>query len=117
MNAFQSALNMGEMLAESARIGETLDAKQMFGKFALDAIATSGFGIETNSFKDPENVFRVNVMKLTRDKKYAKASDIPKAMFIFMAPKIAASLGMSFLDKKITHFFVDAVRKTIESRR
>ena len=114
---FQSALNMGEMLAESARIGETLDAKQMYGKFALDAIATSGFGIESNSFKEPDNIFRVNVRKLTGDKEYAKASAIPKAMFMFMAPKIAASLGMSFLDKKITHFFVDVVRKTIENRR
>lgn len=113
----KSALNMGEMLAESAKIGETLDAKLMFGKFALDAIATSGFGIESNSFKEPDNIFRVNVRKLTGDKEYAKASAIPKAMFMFMAPKIAASLGMSFLDKKITHFFIDVVRKTIENRR
>ena len=114
---FQSALNMGEMLAESAKIGETLDAKLMFGKFALDAIATSGFGIESNSFKEPDNIFRVNVRKLTGDKEYANASAIPKAMFMFMAPKIAAYLGMSFLDKKITHFFIDMVRKTIENRR
>merc|ERR1712045_259796 len=86
-------------------------------KFALDTIATSGFGIESNSFKEPDNIFRVNVRKLTGDKEYAKASAIPKAMFMFMAPKIAASVGMSFLDKKITHFFVDVVRKTIENRR
>ena len=37
-----------------------------FGKFALDSIATSGFGIESDSFEDPENIFRVNAMKLVR---------------------------------------------------
>ena len=50
----------------SAKTGEIIDAKDMYGKFALDAIATSGFGIELNSYKDPENPFRINAMKLMR---------------------------------------------------
>ena len=50
----------------SAKTGEIIDAKDMYGKFALDAIATSGFGIESNSFKDPDNVFRINALKVTR---------------------------------------------------
>ena len=57
---------MTHMLAEAARSGEVLEAKEMFGKFTLDAIATSGFGIESNSFQDPDNAFRINAMKLTR---------------------------------------------------
>lgn len=56
---------MVEML-ESVTIGEVLDAKEIYGKYTLDSIATSGFGIESNSFKDPENIFRINAMKLTR---------------------------------------------------
>ena len=57
---------MVEILEEAKTTGEVLDAKEMFGKFTLDSIATSGFGIESNSFKDPENIFRINAMKLTR---------------------------------------------------
>ena len=58
--------NLEEMLGEAAGAGDVLDAKELFGKFALDAIASSSFGIESNSFKDPESVFRINAMKLTR---------------------------------------------------
>ena len=58
--------NLEEMLGEAARVGDVLDAKELFGKFALDAIASSSFGIESNSFKDPESLFRINAMKLTR---------------------------------------------------
>ena len=57
---------MKDMMEVSAKTGEIIDAKDMYGKFALDAIATSGFGIESNSFKDPDSVFRMNALKVTR---------------------------------------------------
>ena len=57
---------MSKFLEVSASSGDALEAKEMFGKFALDSIATSGFGIESDSFQDPENMFRVNAMKLVR---------------------------------------------------
>ena len=57
---------MTEVLEVASRTGEVLDAKEMYGKFTLDSIATSGFGIESNSYKDPENSFRINAMKLVR---------------------------------------------------
>ena len=57
---------MKDMMEVSAKTGEIIDAKDMYGKFALDAIATSGFGIESNSFKDPDSVFRINALKVTR---------------------------------------------------
>ena len=59
-------VNIEEHLKTAAMTGEVLEAKEMFGKFTLDAIATSGFGIESNSFKDPENIFRINAMKIVR---------------------------------------------------
>ena len=58
--------NMMEYLKTAALTGEVLEAKEMYGKFTLDSIATSGFGIESNSYKEPENVFRINAMKLVR---------------------------------------------------
>ena len=58
--------NIEEHLKMAAMTGEVLEAREMFGKFTLDSIATSGFGIESNSYKDPENLFRINAMKLVR---------------------------------------------------
>ena len=58
--------NMEDLLKTAAMTGEVLEAKEMYGKYTLDSIATSGFGIESNSYKDPDNIFRINAMKLTR---------------------------------------------------
>ena len=108
---------MAAMFSDCARTGEVLDAKEVFGKLALDAIATSGFGIESNSFRDPENVFRVNAMKLVRDPKYSKITDIPKAIFVYLAPKLAKSIGVNVIDPKVTEFFINIVKKTMENRK
>ena len=50
-----------------SRNNEEINAKDLFSKFALDGIATAGFGIETNSFIEPNNIFRSQVMELLRD--------------------------------------------------
>ena len=57
---------MGKVLEDSVENGEMIDAKDLFGKFALDGIATAGFGIESNSFQDPNNAFRQNALKLVK---------------------------------------------------
>merc|ERR1739844_240622 len=87
-------VNVEEHLKTAAMTGEVLEAKEMYGKFALDAIATSGFGIESNSFKDPENIFRINAMKIVRDPKYAAKIDILKFIILMVSPKIAKVLGI-----------------------
>ena len=58
--------NIEPVLKTAAMTGEILEAKEMYGKFTFDSIATSGFGIESNSFKDPDNIFRTNALKLIR---------------------------------------------------
>ena len=108
---------MKDQLEEYSKTGETIVAKELFGKFALDSIATSGFGIESNSFKDPDNSFRINAMKFTRDPKYASVFDIPKFMLAFMAPKFASKLGISAFSKPLARFFVGIVRNTMKTRR
>ena len=45
--------NIEPVLKTAAMTGEILEAKEMYGKFTFDSIATSGFGIESNSYKDP----------------------------------------------------------------
>jgi len=96
---------------------EVLEAKEMFGKFTFDSIATSGFGIESNSFEDPDNIFRINALKLIRDPKYARKTDLIKFMLMAVSPKFARFLGLSALDTKSSQFFIDILRKTIENRR
>jgi len=109
--------NLVDFLKTGAVTGEVLEAKDVFGKFTLDSIATAGFGIESNSFKEPENVFRINALKLVRDPKYASKVDAIKFLLLMMSPKIAKLFGIHFLDKDLSFFFMDIIRKTIRLRR
>jgi len=58
--------NLDDAFGKAAETGEFMEAKEIYGKFALDAIATSGFGIESNSFKEPESVFRKTALRMVR---------------------------------------------------
>ena len=43
--------------------------------------------------------------------------DIPKFILLFIAPRFASSLGITLLDKNVTNFFVNIVRKTMKTRK
>ena len=62
----QCADNLEKYFASAADSGEVLEAKDIFGKYAIDAIATSGFGIELNSFTEPDSLFRIMALRMDR---------------------------------------------------
>ena len=43
-----------------------VDSKETFLRFALDGIATSGFGLELNTFDDPDSLFVKQVKEIMR---------------------------------------------------
>ena len=67
------AENLDTEFESAAETGEILEAKDVFGKFTLDAIATSGFGIESNSFKNPDSIFRKTALRMVRYVKYIQS--------------------------------------------
>ena len=46
---------MIEYLQNFANEGKEINAKEMFAMYNLDVICSTGFGIESKSFTDPEN--------------------------------------------------------------
>lgn len=106
-----------DFLEEAATIGEPIDTKSVFGKFALDAIATSGFGIDHNSYKNPDSNFRKTALRMIRSEGYGSVLDLPKFAFLMIFPKLGSRLGISILPKGTLEFFAGIIRKTIESRR
>lgn len=51
---------VGDQLASymEEKEGEQLDAREVFGMYTMDALASAGYGLEINSFQEPENMFR-----------------------------------------------------------
>jgi len=109
--------NLDEVFRKAAETGEYCEAKEIYGKFALDAIATSGFGIESNSFQDPDSAFRKTALRMVRAEGHGSLMDIPKFIFLFIFPKLARTLGVSILPSGTSEFFTKILRQTVEQRR
>jgi len=44
--------------------GSTIEVKEMMARFTIDAIASSGLGINSNSLKNPDSEFRRRIRKI-----------------------------------------------------
>ena len=77
---------MGEYLQNIQTKGTEFEARDLASMFAIDAFASSGFGIEQNTFRDPENVFRKMAMGLVCAPGYDSSWDLFRNLFIMAAP-------------------------------
>lgn len=109
--------NMEELFEAAVKNKDILVAKDVYGKFTLDAIATSGFGIESNSFKNPDSAFRKTALRMVRADGYGSFWDIPKFMFLFVFPKLARAVGITAFPSGTVEFFAKILRQTVEQRR
>jgi len=109
--------NLDEVLGAAADSGEMINVRELFGKYTLDAIATSGFGIESNSFKEPDSVFRKTALRMVRAEGYASIMDIPKFFILIIAPKLARFIGLTMMPTGTVEFFTNIIRQTVEQRR
>jgi len=113
----KSATNLEDVFKLSSASGEILEAKEVYGKFALDAISTSGFGIESNSFKDPDTIFRKTALKMIGAEE-AGMNRIIRGLLLLIAPRIATKVfGMSVLPAGTAEFFAKIIRQTVKQRK
>jgi len=73
--------------------------------------------LETNSFKDPDNTFRITALRMARDAKYSSKLDILKFIALAVSPKMCKMLGITALPSGTAEFFAGIIRKNIETRR
>ena len=110
--------NMEKYLVDCSKKNEEIDAKETFAKFSLDAIATSAFGIELDTFKDPDNVFAKMVKELQRAK--GSESGAPHKIFMLILAMNFPILGKIFnieqFSSKGTFFLKNALLKTVDMR-
>jgi cytochrome P450 family 9 len=92
---------------------DVFEMKELFSKFAIDVIASCAFGLEVDSFKNPENDF----------KKVANSTMNPngplvavKFFFLYFVPKVMKLLDISLLERHTKNFFRKTVNETMEYR-
>nr|QTW43654.1 CYP3025A2-6 [Eurytemora affinis] len=108
--------NFEKYVASKAKTGEEIDMKVVGGLMTLDSIASAGFGIEVDSFKEPENTFRIMALTLVGAPGYRSSLDNIKMFFIATLPKVGKFLKISFMKPQAVNFFSDILRKTYKRR-
>jgi cytochrome P450 len=95
----------------------SVEMKALFSMYTLDAIATTGFGIESNSFQDPDNQFRTMALTLLGTKKTWKSKfAMVKVLFTMLFPRLARLLGIPFFPLEPTLFFSNIIERTYKHR-
>ena len=87
--------------------------KELAKKFTVDVIATCAFGIEVNSFKDPDNDFQKIAILLTDFTRYSVM--IKFIGYMVMAP-VMKFFNVRIFSEEIDKFFQQAVLETMKIR-
>lgn len=113
---FQTLTNCGVILEEFFQDmfakEEPVDIKEVFSRFTTDIIGSCAFGLECNTFKEPNSPFRVYGQKFFTVTKL-------KGLRIALAssfPAIGRLLKIRIIDKDVTEFFTKIVEDTVTYR-
>ena len=82
----QCADNMEPYLDNLALNDTEFETGEVASIFTLDAFASAGFGLENDSFKNPENNFKKMALTLVGAPGFGSAWDMPRTIFITMFP-------------------------------
>jgi len=103
-------VNFEAHIQQASEKAEQLEMKDVGSMMTLDAIATSVFGIEVNSFEEPENTFRTQAAKLMD-------VSVGRILIIVLFPFIRKFVDISLLDAKALKFFTKIIQSTYEERQ
>lgn len=111
----ECAIDMTEYFKEQAVNGSEVhcELKDVFSRYTNDVIATSAFGIRTNSFKDRDNDF------LTAGLSFGKLNSPLNGLKFFLLrliPSVMKALDIELMDKALGKFFRTMVLGNIKTR-
>jgi len=107
--------DLTEEIKTKANKGEEFELKDVFGKFSLDALASSAFGVNAESFKNENSKF---VKYAAATFKTSALENITIALkFIPGVPQFCEFFKINSFKPKETRFFRDIIQQTIRTRR
>merc|ERR1719450_576250 len=114
----KTSQQLSKFVESNSRAGIEIDSKETFFKFALDGIATAGFGIELDSFADPDSVFVKMVKEIQRAQGSESGSNLEMTKLILCMnfPILKNFIDMPNFPRKPMLFMRDIIVKTIGMR-
>uniref|UniRef100_A0A6M2DE09 Putative cytochrome n=1 Tax=Xenopsylla cheopis TaxID=163159 RepID=A0A6M2DE09_XENCH len=89
-----------------------LDAKDLSEKFAMDNVATCAFGIDAESFTNPNSDF----IRLGRKLFETTTANMIKFLIIFLFPWLTKILRIRFVPKETSDWMVAVINQNVEYR-
>ena len=107
--------NSTKTLKEEIKKSGNMDfeMRELLSKFTVDMIATCAFGLEVNSFKDPDNDFQ-KITSLATD--FFKPIASLKMMLYRAAPRLTEFFKISVMKKPVCDFFQETIMETMKIR-
>ncbi|KAL1495020.1 hypothetical protein ABEB36_010509 [Hypothenemus hampei] len=90
-----------------------VDLKDVFTRYTNDVIASTSFGLKINSLENPNNEFYQLGQKVSN---FSDPVFVFKFFMLSVWPGIFKLLGITFLSKKVTNFFVSVIKDAIRTR-
>ncbi|KAK6644069.1 hypothetical protein RUM43_000334 [Polyplax serrata] len=90
-----------------------MEFKEYFSRYGTDVIASTAFGVEVDSFKNPDNEFYAAGSAITDG--FGGKNGI-KLTLMMMFPTVAKMLKLTFFGTKLNNFFFSIVSSTIRER-
>jgi cytochrome P450 family 9 len=98
---------------EQGKAESEVDFQTLARKFTVDSIATCAFGIEVNSFENPENDFHHIATKTTN---FTTFSTALKFLANMAFPRLMKVLKIKLISKEVDDFFRYAIHDTMKIR-
>ncbi|RZB40440.1 p450 domain containing protein, partial [Asbolus verrucosus] len=108
------AVGLKDIMDDSAVNQRPVDIKEMLGRFTTDIIGSVAFGIECNSLKDPDALFRKYGRKV-----FEVESNLERlrVLALVVLPRILLkAMKYKFTKTDVEQFFMKAIRDTVEYR-
>ena len=92
--------------------------KELFQKFAMDVVASTGFGFDASSITDPNSPFPDQIDRLVTRGKHqpSKLRMLVLILYIFV-PFLKYIYPMSLMDDKAMNFFISIIKQQVDKRR
>ncbi|KAL3832686.1 hypothetical protein ACJMK2_024307, partial [Sinanodonta woodiana] len=107
---------LAKTFQKNAMSKSSVDLKQLCGGFTMDVIASTAFGIQTNSMENPDDPFVSLAQKVFGSDVFANPCVVLSVLFPRLAP-LLTKLGLGFWPNDSVQFFVSRTKEIIEDRK
>lgn len=108
----ECAQELGDIINKATENEEALEVKEIMSRFTTDVISSCVFGLQANSIKNPDSIFRIMGKKVFNTTFRSRFL----GFFSSFVPGLRRVLKLSFFDKDVKEFFSKMVIDTVKYR-